>query len=134
MSLFLIYFDVGKPVPPSSPPAGMSTIPMTVRFKGRAGPARQAFALTDGVSSGRFLRFGNKMADREGEALRRTLADWLKHRLNAGAHPHIIFIWFDGPLQSATIDIDAKVSIPLSRLSEKLKEAVRDEVIEITDQ
>jgi len=131
MSLFLIYFEIGKPVTMASPPPPIEHFPVNVALKGRRGPPRPALALTDGGSSAAFLAFGDRVLARAGTALRVTLVHFLRERLALGAHPHLIFLWFDGLVESALIDIDNKIHVPLARLDVTLESVAPSELIEI---
>lgn len=138
MSLFLIYFEVGEPVPPSPVPARLQHLPVSVTFKGRSGPARPGLVLTDGGSSAAFLAFGNKGVAREGEALRAGLIQFVRQRLEMGAHPHFVFHWVAGSVKTASVDIENLARVPILGMEDKLRAlagvAITDssEVIEAT--
>jgi len=127
MSLFLIYFEIGKPIPLSRP-ENLEHRDVRVAFDGRRGPARAGMAL---CSSERFKRFGARVADREGDEMRRALFVFLRHRLVLGAHPHLAFVWCDGPLASVTVNVDAKVPLRLDDLEGWLREAEPAAVCEV---
>ncbi len=130
MNLFLIYLEIGKPIPPSRP-ENLDHRDVLVALDGRRGPARAGMTLTDGCSSERFKRFGARVADREGDRMRRALVVFLRHRLVLGAHPHLAFVWCDGPLASVTVNVDAKVPLRLDDLEGWLREAEPAAVCEV---
>jgi len=139
MSLFLFYFEIGKPVPPSVVPLGLWHTPVAISFRGRAGPPREGLALTtSSQSSERLLAFGDGSHSHEGEIARSALFQFLERRLDAGARPHLVFLWMRGSIDTATVDLAEVVRVPLCALDVKLR-ALRkvkfmdsSEIIEVT--
>jgi hypothetical protein len=101
-----------------------------VEIKGKAKP-RTAITITDGIASDHFLRFGKKVADRQGAVLRQSLFDFLGQRLAMGAHPFIVFIVFHGLVETARVDMKFKSQVSMSDLDEAFKRLLPDELIEV---
>ena len=131
MSLFLLYFEVGRPVPASPVPAALVAVPVTVTFAGRTGPARLAVALTDGLASDHFQQVGSTVAARRGEALRAALTGYAHERLALGARPHLVFLIVEGVLRSCVVDFDHRREVPLAELETALSALARGQVLEV---
>lgn len=132
MSLFLVYFEIGKPVSPPSPlPRPLVQMPMVVVFNDRAGPSRPAMAITDGVASDHFLRYGNKVAARRGAELRQRLFEFIKQRLAQGARPHLVFLVIQGVLKEAKVNLDSKGQVVLDDLEAAFAHIKSGRIIEV---
>lgn len=121
MSLFLIYFELGKPVPPSPVPAPLQHFPVAVTIKGRSGPARAGLALTDGGSSAAFLAFGNKGLARKGDAVRCGLVQFVQRRLDMGAQPHFVFHWVEGSAKAVSVDTENVAHVAVTGIEDTLR-------------
>ena len=132
LSLFLLYFEVGRPVPPTAFPSTLVATPISLRFQGRVGPARSAVTLTDGLASDHFQQSGSTVAARRGEALRGALDSYLRERLAHGARPHVVFTIFHGSVEAAEVDFDHRREVPIAEVAETLVTLARDQVVEVT--
>ena len=133
MSLFLIYFEVGRPIPASPIPAALVAVPVTVTFTGHTGPARPALALTDGLASDHFQQVGSTVAARRGATLREALTSYVHERLALGARPHLVFLIVEGVLGSCTVDFEHRSEVILTELETTLRTLSREQVIEVLD-
>jgi hypothetical protein len=120
MSLFLIYFEMGKPVPPSPVPAALWPVPITITLRGRSGPPREGTVLTYGGSSEAFVAF-ERGYKQEGKMLRKSLFEFVRQRLEVRAHPHLVFNWLGGRIETISVDINTVVRVPASKLEQRLR-------------
>ena len=133
MSLFLAYFETGRPVAPSPLPQGLYAYPFVVRFKGSVNRARQAMML-NGMAASDFLSYGSHSIALEGEKVRGLLRRFLTERLTTGAYPHFVFLWIGGRLEDgATIDGDHVVRLPIRMLDEKLRAMARFPIVDSSE-
>jgi hypothetical protein len=93
MSLFLIYVELGPLKSFTMPPHPLVLQPVDVHNQGRSGPVKRGWAITDGVASDGFLRYGNRAADRQGETLRAELFAFVSKRISDGARPALCFVF-----------------------------------------
>lgn len=131
MSLFLLYFEVGQPIPASQVPAALVAVPVTVAFAGRTGPTRSAVALTDGLASDHFQRVGSTVAARRGVVLREALMDYARERLALGARPHLVFLIVEGALRSCVVDFEHRKKVLLTDLETALCALAQEQVVEV---
>ncbi|UQA57462.1 hypothetical protein [Polyangium aurulentum] len=134
MSLFLVYFETGKPIPPMSVQAPLVQHAIVVEFSGRSKSPNLAFTVTDGVSSERLLRQGNKLADRLGQELRQALIGFVRMRLASGARPALMFDSFDGPVHKVHVDWSKRMQVSAKDLERKIIGMRPREVVEVLEE
>jgi hypothetical protein len=91
-----------------------------VEFSGRSKPPNLAFTVTDGVSSERFLRQGNKLVDRLGQELRQALIGFVRVRLASGARPALMFDSCDGPVHKVHVDWSKRMRVSIEDLEHNI--------------
>lgn len=132
MSLFLIYFEIGKPIDRHDTPHDLIEFPVKIRNADRISvPARKGVAITDGVASDRFKQYGKHVAGREGSVLRDALFEYIVQRVKAGATPCLSFCFVEGELGTVDLPIDKKQRIYVADLPEIFPELGVNQVVEI---
>lgn len=132
MSLFLIYLETGKPAPRPLIKTPLVCLDLKIAFEGRSKPANYSMAITDGVSSERFLRTGSKAVDRLGEELRRAFFAFVRERLSQDARPAFVFEWFDGSVESVRIDWTKRRALSVEEMEKQFTALARSDLIEIS--
>jgi len=131
MSLFLVYFEAKETKTRPAVSLPLVQMPAVVVVTGKKTGVHHASLLTDGVASDFFLRYGAKVADRKGEELRKKLFELLRQRLEAGARPHLVFIWVSGWIEPISVDLEKRTKVLLSQLGERFPKLNPSELIEL---
>lgn len=131
MSLFLVYLELGRPVPLATATEPLMLRAVRVRNDGRRGPPKDGVLITDGLAADYFQQYGNHVAARKGEELRAALFNFIGGRLAHGARPVLCFVFSDGLVTELVLPLDQRRVVPLSRLSDEFSSLQRLQAIEV---
>ncbi len=131
MSLFAIYFEVGKPVPTCAVSTPLVAHPMRVRLNNKSARSRAGLALSDGVSAGAIRCVGNKAVARHGAQLRDALARYLMQRLKQGASPHLVLLTFSALVEEAVVNYDSTIDVSADNVADMLPTVAEGQVVRV---
>jgi hypothetical protein len=132
MSLILVLLEIPNAVENDVAFQGIATFAVKARlFNDRK--VHQALAITDGVASDRFIRYGTNLLGREGAKQRKVLVEFLRSRQGRGRRLFLKMLAPRGRVGVVVFDPRAAAESTLGQLRRKFKSFRAGDVIEVVE-